>query len=245
MRYSDREAAHERALRLEEVGVLLDYVGTRLDGCDLLEIGSGEGLQLNELAKRCKSVQGIDIAESPYTNSRVAPIRNYDGRHIPFADASFDVVYSSNALEHIAHLDQIQLEIRRVLRPRGIAIHVLPTHSWRFWTSVSHYPSLFRHATFRPDWQSSFRAFASSVASSLVAPRHGERGSRLTEYFYFRPSWWSQRFRSDHWQVEFDRPIGIFYTGNLFLGPSLSMNARRSLARWLGSACHLFVLQPV
>lgn len=45
---------------------------------------------------------------------------------LPFADASYDLVYASHVLEHI--LDDLRAvrEIRRVLRPKGIAILAVP-----------------------------------------------------------------------------------------------------------------------
>jgi hypothetical protein len=51
------------------------------------------------------------------------------------------VVFTSNVLPHISHLELFQKEILRVLKPKGIVLHILPTTGWRFWTFVIHYPS--------------------------------------------------------------------------------------------------------
>lgn len=49
-----------------------------------------------------------------------------DMRCLQFADASFDVVYASHVLEHIDDDGQALAEVRRVLRPGGIAILPVP-----------------------------------------------------------------------------------------------------------------------
>ncbi|MEO0184507.1 MAG: class I SAM-dependent methyltransferase [candidate division WOR-3 bacterium] len=48
--------------------------------------------------------------------------RFYDGMHIPFADKSFDIVFTYAVIEHIPpdELDNIFNEIRRILRDNGI-----------------------------------------------------------------------------------------------------------------------------
>ena len=86
------------------------------------------------------------IPDSNYAQARVFPIIDYDGRHIPFDDASFDIVFSSNVMEHICDLHQTNREIQRVLRPDGYCVHVMPTHIWRFWTTLSAFPTAFQYA---------------------------------------------------------------------------------------------------
>ena len=83
----------------------------------------------------------------PITRKLVSfPIIDYDGHHIPFDDNSFDIVFSSNVLEHICDLHQINREIQRVLRSDGYCVHVIPTHTWRFWTTLSAFPTAFQYA---------------------------------------------------------------------------------------------------
>ena len=49
-----------------------------------------------------------------------------DIQDLPFEDASYDVVYASHVLEHIRNDRQAVKEIRRVLKPGGIAILPVP-----------------------------------------------------------------------------------------------------------------------
>jgi 2-polyprenyl-3-methyl-5-hydroxy-6-metoxy-1,4-benzoquinol methylase len=66
-----------------------------------LEFGAGTGKQALELQRRGFRVTAIEMLTSNYAEHRVFPILDYDGATIPLADASVDVVYSSNVLEHI------------------------------------------------------------------------------------------------------------------------------------------------
>lgn len=49
-----------------------------------------------------------------------------DARHLPFPDASFDLVLSSDAWEHIEEDDEVAAESFRVLRPGGTLLVMVP-----------------------------------------------------------------------------------------------------------------------
>lgn len=51
---------------------------------------------------------------------------NVDLQHLPFPNGSYDFVFASHVLEHIADDERAISEIRRVLRPKGIAILPVP-----------------------------------------------------------------------------------------------------------------------
>jgi SAM-dependent methyltransferase len=51
---------------------------------------------------------------------------NVDLQNLPFKDATYDVVFASHVLEHIADDNQAIREIRRILRPGGVAILPVP-----------------------------------------------------------------------------------------------------------------------
>jgi len=228
-------------------------------GARVLEIGAGTGQQAREIARRGFSVEAIDIPGTNYAEARVFPIIDFDGRNIPFDGAAFDVVFSSNVLEHVRDLEAMHAEISRVLRPDGRAIHVLPTHAWRFWTTVAAFPAAFqniwalsaglipppslsrhRWATFLRSWF----AAARRAAAPFFQRRHGERGTVITELWLFHPRWWRRRFRADGFAIVGDEPMGLFYTGHSVIGGGWSLQRRQRLARVLGSACHVFHLVP-
>src|SRR5262245_16041901 len=122
--------AHLRTIRLAEID---DVVRCLPPDARILEIGAGTGEQAAELARRGFEVVAIDMAASNYSTSRVFEVLNYNGVDLPFPDQSFDIVYSSNVLEHVIELDHLEWEIRRVLRDGGRCIHLVPTPAWRIW----------------------------------------------------------------------------------------------------------------
>jgi len=74
--------------------------------------------------------------------------------------------------------------------------------------------------------------------------RHGERGNIISELWLFHPRWWRRNFQENGFAVVHHEPMGLFYTGNLLLGPRLSLAQRERIASMVGSACHLFKIAP-
>jgi SAM-dependent methyltransferase len=228
-------------------------------GARILEIGAGTGRQALELRRRGFDVEAIEVADSRYVADRAFPITDYDGRHIPFADGSFDIVFSSNVLEHVPDLAQMHAELRRVLKPGGYCVHLMPTGAWRFWTSVTNFPTAFQKIAAAAGGLGGpapsvgrrllrIGAFPFHAVGLLLAPffqtRHGERGTVVSELWSFRPRWWRRTFARHGFEVVRDEPLGLIYTGNFFLGRWLTFADRDRWAKRLGSACHLYEVRP-
>lgn len=212
-------------------------------GASVLEIGGGTGQQALDFSSLGFEVTSIDLPASTYSAARIFPIIEYDGRTIPFGDGSFDIVFSSNTLEHVRDLEPLHAEIRRVLKPDGYCVHVLPTANWRFWTMISGLPSGARQLVRSRSAADLKRALGACIEALLPA-RHGERGNALLELWLFRPAWWRRHFARNGFTVTVDRPVGFLYTGHELFGTSWPADLRRRLARVLGSSTHIFVLQP-
>jgi SAM-dependent methyltransferase len=244
-----------RAIRDAEVET---FVPTFRTSARILEIGAGTGQQALALTQRGFEVVAVEMPDSNYRSARVFPVIEYDGRHIPVEDASIDIVFSSNVLEHVPDLHQMNGEIRRVLKPEGYCVHIMPTHSWRFWTTVSAFPDAFLHAAtlkskliprYQENSLSEMLRGWWGVAKHLSRPfrqtRHGERGNLFSEIWLFHPAWWRRAFKADGFEIVGDFPMGHFYTGNMLLGSQISMGSRARLAKVLGSACHLYQVRPM
>jgi SAM-dependent methyltransferase len=133
---------HLHTLRTAEIDKIVTFFRP---GALVLEVGAGTGHQALDLSERGINITAIEIPDSNYAQARVFSIIDYDGHHIPFDDASFDIVFSSNVMEHICD-HQTNREIQRVLRSDGYCVHVIPTHIWRFWTTLSAFPTAFQYA---------------------------------------------------------------------------------------------------
>ena len=93
----------------------------------MIEIGGGTGWQARILADHGYRVDSVDIHHP--AGDRFFPVQLYDGSRTSISrHMHFDIVFSSNVLEHVTELDRLLPEMTRILKPGGKMIHVLPTH---------------------------------------------------------------------------------------------------------------------
>jgi SAM-dependent methyltransferase len=209
-------------------------------GARVLEIGAGAGWQASALAEQGYVVDAVDTEGSLYEQERIWPVSIYDGHTLPFADESFDVVYSSSVLEHIPHVEEFQHEIQRVLKIDGMAIHILPSASWRFWTSVAYYVHFVRELR---NSATSVRAKFYTFRTNLRPPRHGEFGDSFTEIYTFSKRAWLKIFRAVGWTVVKTYTNQLFYTGYDTFNFALPLRVRHLMSYPLGSACNIICLR--
>lgn len=69
---------------------------------------------------------GTDIEESGHDHHNEEIDVYYDGKTLPFDDASFDCIFSSEVFEHIFNLPEILGELYRVLKPGGNMLITVP-----------------------------------------------------------------------------------------------------------------------
>ena len=127
-RLPDELEPPDRALRLR---FLLAHVAA---GDRVLDLGCGDGWACAELAAAGARPVGLEVAAAAVRRARarhpelefqLAPI---DGP-LALGDAGFDVVWSSEVIEHVADTARWLSEVRRVLRPRGRLVLTTPNHS--------------------------------------------------------------------------------------------------------------------
>lgn len=233
-------------IRRHEIAALRPYFPPN---ARVLELGGGTGYQAKLLSEQGLEVYSIDLPTSSYRAHQVHQVIPYDGRHFPFADQSFDVVFSSNLLEHVADLAMLHRESARVLKPEGYAIHVVPTSAWRLWTIFAHYIEMAQRIATelaRCGWRSPLSArhnIVGIVRHHALVPRHGESGNALTELVTFSAAHWRRHFRAHRLRVVMQRPMGLFYTGHMLLGARIPLSARQTLSRLAGSACMLWIVR--
>lgn len=132
-------------------------------GSEVLDVGCGNGYIAHHLSAMLgTNVAGIDVADSTE-----APIdyRQYDGREFPAANASFDAIVLAYVLHHAQDVHTMLEEMKRVLRPGGVAIiyEDIPETLWdRFicWTHDLKWRKRTGACTFRSesDWRSVFES---------------------------------------------------------------------------------------
>ncbi|GMV01839.1 MAG: hypothetical protein AMXMBFR52_14950 [Burkholderiales bacterium] len=241
---------HLSALRRFELEFALRYFPAT--GSSVLEVGGGSGWQAQLLSEKGFRVESIDVARPEAALS--FPVRLYDGEAIPYPEQSFDLVFSSNVLEHVEDVELLLCEMARVLRPNGRMVHILPTPAWRFWTLVMHYPFLVKYAVggvrsnstmqHRPTLRGTLakRGLHETLQRVLIPPPHGVGTSALHELTTFSSQHWCQTFGRAGLEVVRHAEVGLFYTGHA-LFPGTGITARQKASRWLGSASALFELR--
>jgi ubiquinone/menaquinone biosynthesis C-methylase UbiE len=241
---------HLEKIRKAEFDVIRKWIKP---GSRILEIGGGSGYQAHLISALGCEISSIDIPSRQPVPKVYYPVQDYDGKNIPFPDRSFDIVFSSNALEHIQDLPSILAEVRRVLRPDGICIHILPSATWRLWTGLAHYLYILKylfglrtHFAGDSDVLSTKqllrkRSLRYIIKRAIFPGPHGEYPSAYSELYYYRRTRWIRVFREGGFTTIHLLRNGIFCTGYGLL-PSIPMKMREKASTLLGSSCNIFIL---
>ena len=130
-----RAQAAER-YRLEPYIVpFADFAGAT--GRDVLEIGLGLGADHERFAQSGANLHGVDLTPRAVEITRhrlemqglASDLRVGDAEALPFAEGSFDLVYSWGVIHHSPDTAQAAREILRVLKPGG-SFRVMVYHAW-------------------------------------------------------------------------------------------------------------------
>jgi SAM-dependent methyltransferase len=113
---------YEREPYIREFAGFLDASGKRV-----LEVGVGMGADYLEWLKAGAQATGVDLSAVSLDRARrrceiagyVPDLRQADAEHLPFADNTFDLVYSYGVMHHSPDPAQCVREARRVLKPGG------------------------------------------------------------------------------------------------------------------------------
>ena len=116
-----------------------DLIVACWQGLRVLDLGCGGGLATACLAQRGARVVGLDPSRTSLCVARHHTHRGDDpapvflcgwAEALPFADASFDVVWCTDVLEHLADLPAAITQIARVLKPEGLFLYDTLNRTW-------------------------------------------------------------------------------------------------------------------
>lgn len=107
----------------------LAYFDLPMDGRRVLDLGSGPGHYTAALERAGATVAAVDMGRDDVRAAVDKGLAGLvgDAATLPFPDACFDGVFTSNLLEHVPDVGPVFDEIARVLRPGGWA--------WVSWTN--------------------------------------------------------------------------------------------------------------
>jgi 2-polyprenyl-3-methyl-5-hydroxy-6-metoxy-1,4-benzoquinol methylase len=135
----------------------------------VLDLGCGIGYTPLELAKRGAQVTAVDLsAQAVQTTRQRAMQAGYGAQveairanveQLPFADASFDVIYAQNFLMHVSHR-AVGRECFRLLRPGGKLVVVEP---------LAHHPLVRLYRRFFSDYKGTHPRYSSHEDMATLA----------------------------------------------------------------------------
>ncbi len=109
---------------------LLEHLRT---GGRVLDLGCGSGVFTQEMARVGVQAVGVEIADAAVERARaqhpellfgLVPIEG----PLPFEDGSFELVWASEVIEHVADTARWLSEVRRVLAAAGKLLITTPSH---------------------------------------------------------------------------------------------------------------------
>ncbi len=169
------------------------FAAQHVDGKVVLDAGCGAGLGSRFLrASGAAKVVGLDVRPEALDLARAADTghrgdyREWDlEQGLPFEDGSFDMVVALEILEHVENQQQLIDELRRVLRPDGLALVSVPNKPFEeFWDEMAgetnpyhvHVPTFeeFVELLSGFGWVDFFGQV--DVAASVVLPLDGDEG---------------------------------------------------------------------
>ena len=235
-----------REVRNLELSRIVEFLPA---GGRVLDFGAGPGHQALRLKELGFQVSAVDVNSCAHT---VFPVATYDGRTLPYPDGYFDAVISSNVLEHVTGLPAVLAEATRVLKLGGVGLHVMPSSTWRLWTTLAEFVgaprNVLRALRTEPHGRWAHLSSRQWVLAWMLRPvlfrPHGEQGSALTELWSFSRHVWTRRLAACGSTVERVVPLRFCYSGEILFGARLSVARRVRLAAWLGSSTILYVTRP-
>jgi SAM-dependent methyltransferase len=103
-------------------------------GATVVDLGCGRGDSVEAFRRADPDVRwvGVEVGDSEYETRPDVELRIFDGVSLPFEDASVDVVFSKQVLEHVERPHELIPDVARVLVPggrfAGSTSHLEPYH---------------------------------------------------------------------------------------------------------------------
>ena len=182
-----------------------------------LELGAGDGFQSKLLIEYIDNLIATDLNEERLPSSSSDSKIEYKvldaeeiGNH--FEKNSFDIVFSSNLMEHLPNVRNCFTGIRKVLKDDGIAIHIMPSPSWRIFATVLHFPNkianglnkIFKREKGGLKKGNNLkvnRSKKSKLHQFFIPKPHGISRNFIVEIFAFQQSKWVSDFKSTGFQI--------------------------------------------
>ena len=201
-------------VRRKEAEIIFDTIGSRFKKA--IELGAGDGGQSVTISRYCDELVCTEKDENgngfvgKFSSRNILNVEYMlcDAENLSrFKDESFDLVFSSNMLEHVPNLSLCLNECKRVSAEDGLIVHVVPTITWKI------------------------TCFLLSLVQFQKPLIHGVSRSHLKEVMQFSKISWRRQFNKhgfyiqDEIKLPFTTGHGIKFPRVVILGNALGFSS--------------------
>ncbi len=207
----------------------------------ILEIGGWDGY----MAKKVHDL-GYDIISTDLNPKypQFFPVSVGNASKLDYESDQFDVIFTAHLIVEVRDVDSFFAECRRVLKPNGLMIHVLPTTTWSIVTNTWHYlllPKFFinwmRPKNSTADANSSDnnleiqkqQSTKDKIIDILFLHPIGTNPSFLHDIFCFTKRRWKKVFKNKGFDILNVEDGPYLYSG-LYMFPNKFLRLRKFLA---------------
>tara|TARA_Y100000590_G_scaffold462865_1_gene628094 strand:- start:4867 stop:5673 length:807 start_codon:yes stop_codon:yes gene_type:complete len=217
-----------------------------------LELGAGDGIQSTLIAKYTTKLLSTDLNQDRLIK-KSHPRIDYDicdAENLKYASDRFELIYSSNLLEHLPNPKKAILEMKRVMKDDGLMIHVIPNRFWKFLHLILFYPhkiltlidiALFGRKNSPKAMNNNLKSnrVSSNIISRTLWPQiHGEYSGHIEEFISMGKPFWSKQFEDCDLQF-----IGLIKGLPAHSPYRFGLKPLRKLCEYLGlSSCNGYVI---
>lgn len=160
----------------ESAGGVIEWLAAQ-PGERILDLGCGDGQLTQRIAATGARMVGVDASPDMLAAARARGVDAREGRaeSLPFADQSFDAVFSNAALHWVRDQDAMMSQVRRVLKPGGRFVAEMGGHG---------------------------NIAALRVAFTAVLERHGFGDRKCDENYYPTPEAYTRKLENHGFKVE-------------------------------------------
>jgi ubiquinone/menaquinone biosynthesis C-methylase UbiE len=131
-RYSGRYCKSHHGRHMSQLAMLLESVPPELECAKILDYGCGAAgctALIRDFFPNSE-IHGIDISDEAIRTAQTrfpdCQFSAFDGLRAPYADETFDLIFSSHVLEHVIDLEKSVADLARMVRRNGVLCLTLP-----------------------------------------------------------------------------------------------------------------------